>query len=54
MYLDPGSAGLLVQAFFATIAAMFAMFRRTRALAAYFFSQVMIGLRKLWRRPPRS
>jgi hypothetical protein len=53
MYLDPGSAGLLVQALFAAIAAILTMFRRTRALAAYFFSQLMTGLRNLWRRPPK-
>ncbi|MEO8062359.1 MAG: hypothetical protein ABI821_06395 [Pseudomonadota bacterium] len=54
MYLDPGSAGLLVQALFATIAAAFALFRRTRMFAAYYFSRLVSGLRNLWRRPPKS
>jgi hypothetical protein len=51
MYLDPGSAGLLVQALFAMIAAIFAMFRRTRVMTAYCFSWLTTGLRNLWRGP---
>jgi hypothetical protein len=54
MYLDPGSAGLLVQAIFAAIAACFALFRRAREMASYCFSRVMNGLRSLRRRPPAS
>ena len=52
MYLDPGSAGLLVQAIFAAVAAGLAMFRRTRDMTSYYFSRLMSGLRNLRRRPP--
>lgn len=54
MYLDPGSAGLLVQALFAAIAATFAFFRRAREYAGLLFSRVTSRLRDLWRRPPQS
>jgi len=54
MYLDPGSAGLLVQAVFAAIAATFAFFRRAREYVALVFSQLTTRLRNLLRRPPGS
>lgn len=54
MYLDPGSAGLLVQALFAAIAATFAFFRRAREYAALVFSNLVSRLRNLWRRPPTT
>jgi len=54
MYLDPGTAGLLVQALFAAIAATLAFFRSARQYVALLFSRLMGRVRSLWRRPPNS
>jgi hypothetical protein len=50
VYLDPGSAGLFVQAIFATIATVIAVFGRSRAWIAFAWQRITDGISRYLRR----
>jgi hypothetical protein len=50
MYLDPGSAGLIVQAIFAAFAAALAFFGRSRTWVMSVWFHAVGAVSKIWRR----
>jgi hypothetical protein len=50
MYLDPGSAGLIVQAIFAAFAAALAFFGRSRTWVVSIWSRAVGAFNKIRRR----
>lgn len=50
MYLDPGSAGLFIQAIFAVLAAVLGFFSRSRAWVAVLWSRAVGGITRVLRR----
>jgi hypothetical protein len=54
MYLDPGSAGLFIQALFAFFAMIFATFGRARTWLVAVLSKAVAGIRGLTSRNPKD